>query len=184
MNTKEHEQICPAKLAEGLDDPIRKSVLEVEHCTEFFSTEIAKMLNDSGKVIAVDVQEDMIDIIRKKIKVTKLEQRIELHKSNYESTGIVEDVDFVLACWMAHDIQNPKRFFEELISTLKPDGLIFIIDPKFDVSEELFKTMADIIKEYGFTTVEGTRVFFSPTQKMFLYKGETLFLKKKKKKVN
>ena len=178
MNTNKQKHICPAWGAGGLDNALRKlvhnpqkilkpyikegmTVLDVGCGPGFFSIEIAKMLNNSGKVIAADVQEQMLDKIRKKIKATKLETAIELHKSDFESIGIAEKVDFVLVFWMFHEVRNQKKFVEELSAILKTNGLIFIVEPKMHVSKRAFSAMLDLIKEYGFTIVETPKVFFS-----------------------
>ena len=180
MNKKEQKHICPAWGACGLDNSVRKlvhnpqkilqpfikegmTVLDVGCGPGFFSVEIAKLLNGSGKVIAADVQERMLGKIRKKIKGTTLEQRIELHKSDFDSIGIVEKIDFVFAFWMVHEVRNQKKFFEELASILKPNGLIFIIEPKIHVSKKEFSKMVDMLKKDGFTIIESPKVFFSRT---------------------
>ena len=171
---------CPVELAGGLDNSIRRlahnpqkilkpfikegmTVLDVGCGPGFFSVEIAKMLNGAGKVIAADVQEGMLDKIRKKISGAALEQRIELHKSDYENIGVTEKVDFVLAFWMVHEVRNQKRFIEELSSILKPGGVIFIIEPKIHVPKTKFNAMVNMLKESGFTFLESPKVFFSRT---------------------
>jgi ubiquinone/menaquinone biosynthesis C-methylase UbiE len=180
MNKQEQKHICPTWGAVGLDNILRKlmhnpqkilkpfikkgmTVLDVGCGPGFFSLEMAKMLNGTGKVIAADVQEGMLEKIRKKIKGTTLEQTVELHKSDFESIGIVEKVDFVLAFWMVHEVKNQEKFFKELSSILKPDGLIFIIEPKIHVSKTAFKEMLDIIKGSGFAIIDAPKVFFSRT---------------------
>jgi len=177
---KEHKQIFPVERAAGLDNSFRKlvhnpqtilkpyiksgmTVLDVGCGPGFFSVEIAKMLNGSGKVIAADVQEGMLEKLRKKIEGTVLEQRITLHKSSYENIGIDEKVDLVLAFYMVHEVINQKKFFEELISLLKPNGVVFIMEPKFHVTKAEFKEMVDRLKEMGFVAIKSPKVFLSRT---------------------
>jgi len=180
MNTNQQKHICPAWGAVGLDNSIRKwmhnpqkilkpyikagmTVLDVGCGPGFFSVEIAKMLNGSGKVITADVQDGMLEKVRKKIKGTTLEQIIELHKSDFENIGVVEKVDFVLAFWMVHEVRNQKKFLDELTSILKPNGLIFIIEPKGHVSKRNFNQMVNLLMENGLTIVESPKVLFSRT---------------------
>ena len=180
MNKKEQKQIFPVERANGLDNAFRKlvhnpqkilkpyikegmTVLDVGCGPGFFSVEVAKMLNDSGKVIAADVQEGMLDKIREKIEGTILEQRIVLHKSSYENIGIDEKVDLVIAFYMIHEVRNQKKFFEELISLLKPIGMIFIMEPKFHVTKAAFNEMIDRLKKMGFITIKSPKVFLSRT---------------------
>ena len=175
---KQNPYICPASLAGTLDNLFRKSVqnpqkmlkpyiregmtvLDVGCGPGFFSVEIAKMLNGTGKVIAADVQQGMLDIIKDKIKGTPLEQRIELHRSDFENIGVLEKIDFVLASWMVHEVRNQKKFIEELTSILKSDGMILIIEPKFHVSKKAFETTVSMTKEIGFSVIDNPKVFFS-----------------------
>ena len=177
---QKHKQIFPVERAAGLDNSFRKlvhnpqkilkpyikagmTVLDVGCGPGFFTVEIAKMLNGSGKVIAADVQEGMLEKLRKKIEGTVLEQRIELHKSGYENIGIDEKVDLVLAFYMVHEVRNQKKFFEELISLLKPNGVIFIMEPKFEVTKTEFNEMVDRLKDFGFVAVKSPKVFLSWT---------------------
>ena len=178
MNKKEQKHICPTWGAAGLDNLFRKlvhnpqkilkpfikegiTVLDIGCGPGFFSLEIAKMLHGTGKVIAADVQEGMIEKIRKKIEGTNLEQVIELHKSDFENIGIAEKVDFVLAFWMFHEVRNQEKFFEELTTILKPNARILIIEPKIHVSKKEFDSMNDKIKKHGFTIIGSPKIFFS-----------------------
>jgi len=179
---KQKTHICPVEKAGWLDISIRKfvqnpqkilkpfikegmTVLDIGCGPGFFTVEIAKMLNGAGKVIAADVQEGMLNIIRKKIKGTPLEQTVELHQSDFERIGVVEKVDFVLAFWMLHEVQNHEKFFDELSSIVKPGGLFLVIEPKFHVTKKELGTMVDKIKQNGFSIVDSSdvacRVFFS-----------------------
>ena len=50
-----------------------------------FSIEIAQLLEITGKVISVDMQQGMLDIIERKIKGTSIEKIVELHKCTQET---------------------------------------------------------------------------------------------------
>ena len=171
---------CPSCMAGFLDNKLRRhffnpntilkpyinknmTALDIGCGPGVYSIEIAKLLEGTGKVIAADVQEGMLEVVRKKIVGTALEHSIELHKSDFECIGVVEKVDFVLAFWMVHEVRNQKKFFEELRSIIKPNGLILIIEPKVHVSNREFNAMVDLIKEIGFAIVETPKVFFSRT---------------------
>jgi ubiquinone/menaquinone biosynthesis C-methylase UbiE len=74
MSNEKNKRICPVEYAVGLDNSVRRllqnprkilkpyihegmTVLDLGCGPGFFSIEIAKMLKDSGKVIAADLQE-------------------------------------------------------------------------------------------------------------------------------
>jgi ubiquinone/menaquinone biosynthesis C-methylase UbiE len=178
MNKENNKRVCPVERAGGLDNSLRRflqnpqkilkpyihkgmKVIDLGCGPGFFSTEIAKLLVDSGKVIAADLQEGMLEKLKKKIIRTELERTIEIHQCTENETGVREKVDFVLAFYMIHEVPDPDRLFRELKSLLNPDGKILIVEPKFHVSEKSFEKMVDGIKCLGFDIIERPKVFFS-----------------------
>jgi ubiquinone/menaquinone biosynthesis C-methylase UbiE len=175
---KNDKRICPVERAGGLDNSARRlfqnphkilgpyiregmTVLDLGCGPGFFSTEIAYLLNGSGKIIAADLQDGMLEMVRKKIKGTGLEERISFHKCSEEKVGIEEKVDFILAFYMFHEVPDQDKLFQELKSLLKPDGRIFIIEPKFHVTKRRFAEMISRTEAIGFHIIERPKVFFS-----------------------
>ncbi len=180
MSQENNHRICPVEKAGGLDNSIRRylqnprkilkpyigkgmTILDLGCGPGFFSIEIARLLNDTGKVIAADLQEGMLEKVSNKIKGTELEQRIELHKCNGNETGISENVDFVLCFYMIHEVSNQENLFSELKSILKPDGKVLIIEPKFHVTKGSFEKMIRSLNNTGFEIIDRPKVFFSRT---------------------
>lgn len=170
--------VCPVQMAGLLDNRLRRliqnpkkllepyildgmTILDVGCGPGFFSIEMAKMLTHTGKVIAADLQEGMLDIVKRKILGTELEARIELHKCAEDKIGISEKVDFVIAFYMVHEVSNQESLFRELKSILKPNGKIYIIEPKFHVSKNSFEKMKDKTTELGFQIAETPKFVFS-----------------------
>jgi ubiquinone/menaquinone biosynthesis C-methylase UbiE len=129
----------------------------------FFTTELAKLVGEKGRVIAADLQQGMLDKVNGKIRGTDLQQRVVIHKCQEDKIGISQKVDFVLAFWMIHEVPDQDRLFRELKSVLKPGGKIYIAEPKFHVSLKSFETMIARIKNAGFETTERPKVVFSRT---------------------
>ena len=182
MNTR----VCPVEYAGGLDNSIRRllqnpekilkpfikegmTVLDLGCGPGFFSLEIARILNNTGKVIAADLQEGMLEKLRHKINGTSLEGKIELHICREDNIGIPEKVDFVLAFYVIHEVPDQEKLFIELESILKPDGTILIVEPMFHVSKKAFANMIDSVKRIGFE--------INDTPKSFL--NRSVVLKKK-----
>jgi ubiquinone/menaquinone biosynthesis C-methylase UbiE len=183
MNTMAKERkaiVCPAELSCSLDNSLRRLVQNSRKILEpyvsrgmtildlgcgpgYFSLEIAEMVTDSGKVIAADIQEGMLEKVRKKVKGTVLEQRINLHRCQEDHIGVTEKVDFVLAFWMIHEVPDQNNMFRELKSILKPGGKIYIIEPKIHVSQKSFQEMIIRLENIGFEITDRPKVFFSRT---------------------
>jgi ubiquinone/menaquinone biosynthesis C-methylase UbiE len=180
MSDERNKRVCPVELAGGLDNFIRRllqnpqkilspcisegmTVLDLGCGPGFFSIEIAKMVGDSGKVIAADLQEGMLEKLRIKIKGTALENRIEIHKCEENKIDVKENVDFVLCFYMIHEVPDQDNLFSELKSILKPERKIFIIEPNFHVSKKSFEEMINKIQKNGFEIIERPKVIFSRT---------------------
>ena len=107
MSREKNKRVCPVEIAGGLDNSIRRllqnprrilspfirkgmTVLDLGCGPGFFSIEIAQMLNNSGKVIAADLQMGMLEKLKQKIKGTEIEQKIKLHKCQDNNIGVTE----------------------------------------------------------------------------------------------
>lgn len=179
-------RVCPVERAGGLDNRIRRwlqnpqkilgpyikegmTVLDVGCGPGFFTLDMAQMVGKTGRVIASDLQEGMLQKVRDKIKGTVLEERIKLHKCEENKIGVPEPVDFILLFYMVHEVENKDRFFNEVKTILKPNGKVLIVEPPFHVSRSAFKETVRKAMDVGFTAVEGPKVIFSKT--VILKKG-------------
>lgn len=180
MNDNKHP-VCTVEHAGSLDNKIRKffqnpekilnpyiqegvTVLDVGCGPGFFSIDMAKMVGKSGKVVAVDLQEGMLQIIRSKIEGTELESRIKLHKCTENKIGLSVQVDFILLFYTVHEVPDKSTFFRELFSALKPDRQVLIVEPPFHVSEFTFQKTLQIAKEVGFVISKGSKMLFQKTE--------------------
>src|SRR5512137_393436 len=162
-------RICSWKHAFALDNPIRRLihnpqkilgrylepgqiVLDLGCGPGTFSIAMAKMVGESGKVIAVDVQEEMLQMVREKAAQQGLESRIVTHKSGPDRIGLSEMVDFALAFYMVHEVPNAKAFLKEISSVLKPKGKLLVVEPMFHVSATSFERTIDIARQVGLRT--------------------------------
>ena len=176
----ENMRICPVEIAGSLDSKVRRwvqnpnkilkryikegmTILELGCGPGFFTIDIAQMVGNSGQVIAADLQEGMLEKLRNKIKGTKLEDRIILHKCDEDKIGISEDVDFVLLFYMVHEVIDKESLFHEIKSILKPDGQVLIVEPPIHVSKKEFENTIKIANNVGLSIVEKPKILFSKT---------------------
>lgn len=170
--------MCPVEHARNLDNVFRRLVhnpkkifgkyvkegmvvLDVGCGPGFFSMEIAKMVGESGRVIAADLQEGMLEKVKNKTRGKDIEERIELHKCEEDTIGISTKLDFVLAFYVVHEVFDQEKFLKEIGSMLKPNGIFFIAEPIFHVSKKAFEETISKATVLGFKPIEKPRVFFS-----------------------
>ena len=117
----------------------------------FFTIDIAQLVGPSGRVIAADLQEGMLQIIHDKVQGTELEDRFVFHKCEENKIGLTQKVDFVLAFYMVHETPDQDAFFGEVAPLLNPGGQIFISEPPFHVSNAAFKKTIAKAETVGLT---------------------------------
>jgi ubiquinone/menaquinone biosynthesis C-methylase UbiE len=137
-------RVCSWKHAFPLDNPIRRlihspnkilgghiksgqTVLDIGCGPGTFTIAMAKMVGYTGKVIAADVQDEMLQLLRKKAIKQGLESRIITHKCGPDRIGVSERVDFALAFYMVHEVPNAEAFLREVVSILKPGGKVLVV---------------------------------------------------------
>ena len=101
----------------------------------YFTIPLARLVGDSGKVIAADLQQRMLDGIKRRAFKAGVQDRIKLHRSKPDSIGISESIDFCLAFWMVHEVPD-VLFLSEMASRLKPDGLLLVVEPKIQFQQK------------------------------------------------
>ncbi len=176
--SKRKNRVCPVEIAGGLDTRLRRwiqnpqkilspyikagmIVLDIGCGPGFFAIDIAQMVGKSGRVIAADLQEGMLQKLRDKIQGTELEERIALHKCEVQETGVLEHVDFVLLFYMIHEVPNVDRFFNEIEAILNPGGQVFMVEPPFHVSKEAFENTIKKANDAGLAVVERPKLFLN-----------------------
>lgn len=176
METKQH--ICPVERAGGLDSSFRSLLQNPDKILKpytntgdiaidmgcgpgFFTVSMANLVGDSGKVIAVDLQKEMLNILHNKVANTIFEERIELHQCEEDKVGVTQKVDFILAFYMVHEVPDAEKLLKELKSILNPKGKILIAEPRFHVTKTDFRRMLSIAEKLNFKIVDRPKVFFS-----------------------
>lgn len=176
----EKKRICPVENASSLDNVIRRwlqdpvkilgpfikpgmTVMDYGCGPGFFTVAMAQMVGPSGRVMAVDLQEGMLDKLRGKVRDNKLTDRIILHRCRENQIGLPGKVDFVLAFYVVHEIFDQASFFKELAALLRAGGKVLMVEPPVHVSKTAFSKSIRLAGEAGFITRPGPRLLLSKT---------------------
>jgi len=174
-------RVCPVELAGSLDNKIRRwlqnpqkilkpyikegmTALDIGCGPGFFTIDIARLVGITGKVIAADMQDGMLQKVDQKIRGSELEKIITLHKCGQDKIGLSEKVDFILTFYMVHEVPGKESFFKELKSILNDNGQYLLVEPKFfHVSKKAFEETLSIAENIGFRVIKKPEIFGSWT---------------------
>ena len=98
----------PAKIVGPYVKP-GMTVMDVGCGMGFCSITMAKIVGDSGHVIAVDLQQKMLDVLRQRATMAGVANRIRLHKCEQDRLGVDAQADFALAFMMVHEVPDQRR---------------------------------------------------------------------------
>jgi len=152
------EHVCPVWAGYFLANRLRKwmhnprkivvpyvrpdmTVLDFGSAMGFFSLPMAEMVGPGGKVVCVDVQSRMLDVLRRRAAKAGLGDRIETHLSTDHSTGLDNNenrFDFALAFTVLHEVRGRAGVIREICAMLKPGAAFLLTEPIKHVSPSEF----------------------------------------------
>jgi ubiquinone/menaquinone biosynthesis C-methylase UbiE len=116
----------------------------------YFSRAMAKIVGDTGKVISADLQQEMLAITLRRAEKDGVARRIQFLLVKEDNLGVIEQVDFALAFWMAHEVMDTRNFFMQVYQILKPTGSFLIAEPKIHVTQARFDAILSFASQAGF----------------------------------
>ena len=182
------DHVCPWWLAYTFDNPIRRilhppdkllgdlvhqgfTALDIGCGMGHFTMGMAKMVGDQGRVIAVDIQEQMLERVKRRAIHQGLSGRIILHKGYVEGLEMKGQVDFALAFWMVHEVPDQLAFFKAVKDLLKPDGRFLVAEPKIHTSEADLDRSLKIASQAGLAVCANPGIPMSRTA-LLTYQGQ------------
>jgi len=115
------------KLIRNLDLQPADVVADIGAGSGYHVFRIAPQLKE-GKVFAVDIQEEMLEVIREKKEKTGLENVVAI-KGSEKSANLKENsVDKILMVDVYHEFSFPREMMASMSKSLKDKGRIFLVE--------------------------------------------------------
>jgi ubiquinone/menaquinone biosynthesis C-methylase UbiE len=144
--------------------------------TGFFARRMANAVAPNGKVYAVDIQPEMLDLLRRYVKdegVTGVEPVLGTETDPKLPEG---GLDWILMADVYHEFQQPKPMLEAMRRSLKPTGKVALIEYRLEgqsaahIKVEHRMSPKQVLAEWqpaGFRLVK--KLEFLPTQHLFIF---------------
>ena len=166
----------PDRVVQELKIPKGATVVDLGAGVGYFTWRLAKQVGPTGKVIAVDIQEGMLDLLRQNLADRDI-TNTEVVLGTFDDPHLpVGTVDLVLLVDVYHELAEPEKIMDRVRRSLKPDGRVAIIeyrkeDPSIPISPLHKMTVAEVraeLEPVGFRLSEV--LDFLPTQHILIFK--------------
>jgi ubiquinone/menaquinone biosynthesis C-methylase UbiE len=185
-----HHEVFSAEKAGHLDTRLRRFIYRPDRLAEkyvnygdcvldfgcgpgFFTREFAKRVGENGQVFSVDLQDEMLSILKGKLEPEGLMPRIRTHRCKPDSISLPAELngtfDAAFTIFVVHEVPDPAKLFREIALLLKPGGTLFYTEPPFIVSGTEFRDNLALAEEAGFRQVD--RFLFFVNRSVVLKKG-------------
>jgi len=145
----------PVKLLKPLIKE-KMNVLDFGCAMGYFSLPLAKMAGNGGNVYCVDIQEKMLDKLKKRAEKAGVAQTIKplLVGKTYNSKNLKDQIDFTLLFAVVHEVPDKANLFKEVYEMMKSGGKVHFAEPHGHVSPEEFEKSIKLAIAAGFTLSE------------------------------
>jgi ubiquinone/menaquinone biosynthesis C-methylase UbiE len=116
-----------SKLMPSLDIKEGHLIADFGAGSGFHTMKLSKLVGDKGKVYAVDIQPQMLDIIGKRVRKDNIENVVLVHCTEKEPKLPEAKLDMIMMVDVYHELSYPYEVGLELVKALKPGGrLVFV----------------------------------------------------------
>lgn len=171
-------RVCPWWLGYLLVNPLRRlmqdpakilapyiregmTVLEPGPGMGFFTLELARLVGQSGRVVAVDIQSKMLDRLKRRLTKAGLLERVDIRLVQPDSMRLADlagSVDFALAFAAVHELPSASSFFNEVSFSLKPGACLLLAEPVGHVKAAQFDAELGAAAQAGLVLADRPRI--------------------------
>jgi len=164
------EHVCPWWFCYAFDNPVRKlfqdphkilspyvkegfTAIDIGPGMGYFTIPLLKLVGRGGKVIAVDIQEKMLAVLRRRAIKAGVNANLITHLSQPNDFGLKEKADFILVFWMLHEVADQIKFFKDVKQLMKSTARVLIVEPRLHVTKTAFDRAIQLAEESGLKVV-------------------------------
>ena len=119
----------PEKVIEALDIKPGMVMADVGAGSGYFTRRIAKAVGEEGKVLAIDVEQKMLDYNKQELEKLGMANRATFILAKPDDPLLSRNsVDLVFLCNAYHHVEHHVDYWAKIKSALKPNGRVVIVD--------------------------------------------------------
>jgi ubiquinone/menaquinone biosynthesis C-methylase UbiE len=169
---------CPWRLAYFFDNIFRRllhnpakvfaphirpgmRVLDVGCGMGFGSINAAKLTGPTGSVVSVDVQPEMLEVLKRRAVDAGVAERITPVLCPHDALCVDGPFDFVIAFWMVHEAPDLQAFMEQVHAVMAGGARLLMVEPRFHIRRQAFLEELEAGLDAGLSTVDTPKIAMS-----------------------
>jgi FkbM family methyltransferase len=170
------EEEAPDKLVNLLELKPGENVADIGAGTGYMSWRIAKKIAPAGRVYAVDIQPEMLDQLRDKMRERKITNVEPVHGSISDPKLPAAAMDLAIMVDVYHEFSEPRQMMEGILRSLKPGGRVAFVeyraeDPNVPIKRVHKMSEAQVKKEAAAVGLEWVKTIEElPRQHLIIFR--------------
>jgi ubiquinone/menaquinone biosynthesis C-methylase UbiE len=160
-DSREQEERCSLMLT-NLGIRSGMTICDMGCGNGFYTVQMAKMVGPQGKVYGVDIQPEMLALLKKRARNNKVENIVPVLGTLVDPKLPAGKIDLMLCVDVYHEFSHPEQMLAAIRESLSPTGMVALVefraeDPEVPIKPEHKMTKAQIMKEWpsnGFKLVK------------------------------
>ncbi len=128
MRRVREDEEAPTKMRKELNVKLGMTVCDMGCGNGFHTLPLAEMVGENGKVLAVDVQPEMIEMLKKRIAAKGLKNIVPINGLYHDPKLPPDSCDMILLVDVYHEFSHPVQMLASMRAALKPDGLLVLVE--------------------------------------------------------
>jgi ubiquinone/menaquinone biosynthesis C-methylase UbiE len=159
-DSREQEERCSLMLA-NLGVKRGMKICDMGCGNGFYTVQLAQMVGAQGKVYGVDIQPEMLELLKQRASDHLVENVIPVQGTLIDPKLPDGAIDLILCVDVYHEFSHPVHMLAAMRRALAPNGVVALVefraeDPKVPIKAEHKMSKAQILKEWipnGFKVV-------------------------------
>jgi len=159
--SREREEDC-ATMLKALNVKPGQTVCDMGCGNGFYTLKLAKLVGEKGQVLAVDIQPEMLSLLKERAKEEHLTNIKPILGTTVDPDLPEGHVDLILCVDVYHEFSNPEEMLAAMRKSLKRGGRVALVefraeDPKVPIKPLHKMSKEQILKEWptnGFKLVD------------------------------
>jgi FkbM family methyltransferase len=170
-----------SKLLPPLKIKAGDTVVDMGAGSGYYTVKLSALVGDKGKVYAIDVQPEMLDILKKRLKSEKI-ANVELTLGTDKDPKLpASSVDLILMVDVYHEFTHPYEMTGAMVKSLKPGGRLVFVEFRLEDEKVPILTLHRMAEKQVVKEMEPFPLRHVETQKHLPWQHVIIFEKKERK---